>query len=123
MKTKKEIIRFIFAGTIVNVTDFSVYFILFHFLPFSLSKGISFTCGGIVGYLINKYWTFKINQPSYAEMGRYAIINFLALGINVLTNQLILSLWPGAVWPALIFATALTGLLTFICFKLWVFKV
>ena len=120
---RKEIIRFLIAGTTVNATDFSVYFILFHFLPFSISKGISFTCAGIVGYLLLKYWTFKRNQASYVEIGRYALINFLALGINVLTNRSILERWPGAVWVALIIATALTGLFTFICFKWWVFRI
>lgn len=122
MSVKKEIMRFLIAGTVVNTTDFIVYFILFHFLPYSLSKGISFTCAGIVGYLLGKYWIFKHNRLSYVEMGRYALINFLALGVNVLTNQSILSLWPGAVLEALLIATAVTGLFTFVCFKWWVFR-
>lgn len=121
---RKEILRFITAGTIVNVTDFSIYFISFHFLPFSVAKGISFTCAGILGYFLIKFWTFKHNAPlSLAEIGRYAVINFSALSINVLVNQGILNLWPGAVWPALIVATALTGLFTFACFKWWVFRI
>ncbi|MCX5699096.1 MAG: GtrA family protein [Candidatus Omnitrophica bacterium] len=121
---KKEIARFLTAGAIVNAADFSIYYILFHFLPFSLAKGISFTCAGIVGYLLVKFWTFKHNQPSsYSEVGRYALINSLALGINVLVNQSILNAWPGAVWLALIIATALTGLFTFACFKWWVFRI
>ncbi len=122
MKNKKEIIRFIFAGTVVNATDFGVYYILLHFLAYSISKGISFTCAGIVGYLINKYWTFKHNQPSYAEIVRYILINFLALGINVSTNQTILNVRPGGVLLALITATVLTGIFTFVCFKWWVFR-
>ena len=122
--TRKEIIRFLIAGTIVNATDFSIYYILFHFLPFSVSKGISFTCAGIVGYFLIKFFTFKHNKPlSYAEVGQYALINFLALGINVLTNQSILNAWPGAIWVALIIATILTGLFTYICFKWWVFRI
>ena len=120
---RKEITRFLIAGTIVNATDFSIYYILFHFLSFSISKGISFTCAGIVGYLLYKYWAFKRNQPSYAEVGRYMLINFLALGINVTTNQGILNMWPGAVLAALTIATALTGLFAFICFKWWVFRI
>jgi putative flippase GtrA len=119
---RKEIIRFLIAGTIVTATDFSIYYFLFHFLLFSISKGISFTCAGIVGYLLNKYWTFKRNPPSYAEVGRYALINFLALGINVSTNQSILKRWPGAVFVALVIATILTSLFTFVCFKWWVFR-
>jgi putative flippase GtrA/phage terminase large subunit-like protein len=122
--TKKGITRFLIAGITINATDFSIYYILFHFLSFSIAKGISCICAGIFGYLLNKFWTFKNNKPpSYAEAGKYALVNFLALGINVLTNQSILNLWPGAVWVALIIATALTGLFTFACFKWWVFKI
>ncbi|MCX5700443.1 MAG: GtrA family protein [Candidatus Omnitrophica bacterium] len=124
MKDRKEIVRFLIAGTIINATDFSIYYILFHFLSFSISKGISFICAGIIGYLLNKFWTFKHNKPSsYAEVGQYALINFLALGINVLTNQSILNAWPRAVWVALIIATIITGLFTYICFKWWVFRI
>jgi len=115
-------IRFFGAGSIVVVIDFGIYYALMNSLSFSLAKGISFTCAGIIGYLLNKYWTFKHNQASYAEVGRYAIINFIALGINVLTNQYILKLWPGAVVAALIIASMLTGLFTFVCFKWWVFR-
>ncbi|MGA2775376.1 MAG: GtrA family protein [Candidatus Omnitrophota bacterium] len=122
MNTRKQIIRFLITGTTVNATDFSIYYILFHFFSYSISKGISFTCAGIVGYLLLKYWTFKHNQPSYTEVGRYALINFLALGVNVLTNQSILNLRPGSVFLALIIASALTGLFTFVCFKWWVFR-
>ena len=122
MDTKKEIARFLISGAMINGTDFCVYFILFHFLPYSLSKGISFTCAGIVGYLLCKYWIFKRNRISYAEMGRYALVNFLALGINVLANQTILNIWPGAILAALLIATALTGFFTFVCFKGWVFR-
>jgi putative flippase GtrA len=123
MNTRKEIIRFLIAGTIVNVTDFSIYYILFHFLPFSVSKGISFACAGIAGYFLIKFFTFKHNKPlSYAEVGQYALINSLALGINVLTNQSILHVWPRAVFLALIIATILTGLFTYACFKWWVFR-
>jgi len=122
MNARIEMVRFFAAGTIVNATDFSIYYFLFHFLPYSLSKGISFICAGIAGYLLCKHWTFRNHQPSYAEAVRYVFINFLALGMNVLTNQSILNLWPRAVFTALIIATSVTGLFTFVCFKWWVFR-
>ncbi len=122
MNARKEIVRFFIAGAVITATDFSIYYLLFHFLSFGISKGISFTCAGVVGYLFNKHWIFKYDQPSYAEIFRYTIINFLALGINVLTNQRILNLWPEAVGEALIIATTLTSLFAFVCFKWWVFR-
>ncbi len=121
--SRKEIIKVFVAGTIVNATDFGVYYILFHFMLFSIAKAISFTCAGIVGYLLYKYWAFKRSQSSYSEFGRYALINFLALGINVVINQIILNIWHGAIYPALIIATICTSLFAFICFKWWVFRI
>ncbi|MDP2921379.1 MAG: GtrA family protein [Candidatus Omnitrophota bacterium] len=123
IKARKEIARFLIAGTIAGATDFGIYYFLIHFLSFNLAKGISFTCAGLVSYLLNKYWIFQYNRSSsYPEVGRYVLINFLALGINVLTNQGILERWPGAVFLALIIASMLTGLFNFICFKWWVFR-
>ena len=121
MNTRKEIARSLIAGPFVGAIDFGVYYLLFHFLSFSLAKGISFTLAGIIAYLLNKYWIFKHNQPAYA-VGRYILINFIALGINVSINQGILNVWPSAVFLALIIATTLTGFFTFACFKWWVFR-
>ncbi len=120
---RKEIIRFLIAGTFAGATDFGIYFSLIHFLSFSLAKGVSFTSAGIVAYLLNKHWVFQHSLPSsYSVVGRYWIINFLALEINIIINQSILDLWPGAVFWAVSIASMLTGLLTFVCFKWWVFR-
>ncbi|MBF0252819.1 MAG: GtrA family protein [Candidatus Omnitrophica bacterium] len=120
--TKKELILFLIAGTIINTTDFSIYYILFHFFPFSVSKAISFTLAGTLGYVLFKYWIFKNKKQSVSEIGRYAIINFSALGVNVFTNQVILNLFPGSIWTALVIASGLTGVFTYVCFKWWVFR-
>ena len=121
-KARNEFIRFCIAGTIVNATDLGVYYILFHSFSFSVSKAVSFTSAGIIGYLLYKYWTFKDNQSSFLEIIRYLIANFLALGIDVYINHHILSRWPGAVLVAWIVATTITALFAFIIFKYWVFK-
>lgn len=123
MNTKKEIIYFSIAGILVGAIDFGTYYFLNQFIFFSFAKAISFTVAGIVAYLLNKYWTFKYNQPaSLIEVSRYVLLNFLALEINVLTNQMILHIWPGAFFFAFIIAAMLTSLLTFIGFKWWVFR-
>ena len=124
LSIKKEIVRSSIAGTLVGATDYGSYYLLFHFLPFSLAKGISCLLAGIIAYWFNKYWVFQYSTlTSRSEIGRYVLINFLGLGVNVLTNQLVLNMRSGAILPALISASAVTGLVTFICFKLWVFKV
>ncbi len=123
MTAKKEMIRFSIAGAIATTIDFSLYYLLLNFFNFSISKGISFTCAGIVSYALNKYWIFEHSQSSYTVVRRYVLIILLALESNVLTNQIILYARPGAVYLALLSAATVTGLLTFISFKWWVFKV
>jgi len=122
MTLNKEVLRFLGAGLIVTATDFSIYFILIRFVPVSVAKGISFTCAGIVGYLLNKYWTFKQKESSYGEVGRYWLVNFIALGINILVNQAVLKVWPEGVVVALIVTTIVTSVFTYVGFKWWVFK-
>lgn len=119
---RNQFIKFCCAGGIITATDFTIYYILFHFLSFNTAKAISFATAGIVGYLLCKYWIFKNRELSFSEIIRYAFINSLALGINVLINHRVLILWPRAVLISLIIATSLTGIFTFICFKWWVFK-
>ncbi|MEI8175330.1 MAG: GtrA family protein [Candidatus Omnitrophota bacterium] len=123
MKTRKEVLRFLLAGALAGSTDLGVYFLLRRFLSFSVAKGISFTLAFIVAYWLNKYWIFPYRQrSSYSEVGRYVLVNILALEINILINKGTLHLYPGAFLLAFIIASTVTGLLTFSSFKWWVFK-
>jgi len=120
---RKEFLRFCIAGSIVTAADFSIYYVLFHFFSFNISKGISYICAGTVGYLLYKYWIFKNNAPSLSEVVRYASVNLLGLGINVFVNHCILSQKPADIFIALIIATSVTSLFSFVCFKWWVFRI
>ena len=122
MNRKNELIRFLVSGVVVTTTDFAIYFLLIHVLPISFAKGISFTAAGIVGYLLNKYWTFQQEKSSYAEMGRYWTVNVIAFGLNVFINHQVLRTGPEGVWLALISATLVTSVFTYVGFKWWVFK-
>ncbi len=119
----KEILRFSMAGALAGCVDLSVYFLLIPFVSFNISKAISFTCAGIIAYLLNKFWIFKSKMSvSYQEIGRYILVNLLALVINILTNQGILKLWPSSFLLAWSIASIATGLVTFLGFKWWVFR-
>jgi len=122
MKIKKEIIRYLTVTPFVGAADFGIYFSLIHFLPHSVSKAISYIIANIIGYLFNKYWTFKRKQPSYPEAGRYFIVDVLLFALNITTNQIILHLWQHAVFLAVAIASVLTACLSFICKKWWVFR-
>ncbi len=119
----KEMLFFSIAGALAGVVDLGVYFLLIPRVSFGLSKAISFTCAGIIAYVLNKFWIFKSKTAvSYQEISRYILVNILALGVNVLTNQCVLKFLPGAVLLSWIIAAMTTGFLTFLGFKWWVFR-
>lgn len=122
MGLKKEVIRFSIVTPLVGITDWGVYYLSLQVLPFSVSKGISFVCGGLVGYLLNKHWTFSQRERSYSEMGRYWVAQLIMLGFNVSSNQILLHFWPKAVFVCLVIASISTAVLSFILKKWWVFR-
>ncbi len=120
--TATQMIRFTVSGALVVGTDMGMYLLLQPMMPSALAKGISFTAGGVLGYLLNKMWTFESQGQSANEVGRFVIANTLALVVNIGINQLILYFYPERVRTALIIATALTAIFTFVVFKWWVFR-
>jgi len=116
-----QIFKFLVSGVFVLGIDVGIYTLLIHWLPHAVSKEISFTCGGIATYLVNKYWTFEQKTASSSEVGRFVIGNGSALILNVGTNELVLRASGGQVLVALAVATTLTAVYTFFVFKYWVF--
>ena len=91
-------------------------------LGVDISKGISFVCAGMVGYLFNKHWTFSQHHRSHSEMVRYGATEFFLLGFNISFNKGVLMLWPEATFPAAVAASLSTALVSFVLKKTWVFK-
>ena len=124
MRTKKEITRYLIVTPFVGVLDFGIYFLCIRFLPNFVSKAISYIIANSADYLVNKYWTFKRKRKQAAapEAGRYIILDVVLFICNVSINQVILHVWPHAVFIAIATASISTAVLSFIFKKVWVFK-
>jgi len=118
----RELAKFTVAGWLAILTDFGVYNGLLLLLPHWAAKGISFTCGGAVAYLVNKYWTFRQKRRSYTEIVRFVVINGSGLGMNVGVNELVLRWSGGNTILAFAAAVALSGLYIYLGQKFWVFR-
>jgi putative flippase GtrA len=120
-KIKKELLRFLVAGFSAVGTDILIYYILLNFLTPNISKGISFIGGTIVAYFINKYWTFEKKGKSYREIIKFATLYSITLGLNILTNELVMNSIK-IVLIAFIIATVVSTVVNFIGQKWWVFR-
>lgn len=120
-KIKKELKKFLVAGVSAVGTDLAAYYILLNFFIPGISKAISFLLGTVVAYVINKYWTFEKHENSFKEIVMFGILYSCTLGINVLTNKIVLDS-TSIVFLAFLVATCMSTVLNFIGQKFWVFK-
>jgi len=156
-KHKKNIAHFIKFG-VVGTSNFCLDFLIltllskgltwpfvFHGLgwPVVIANTISYTCGIINSFILNRYWTFKI-RLSFFEIytlkpGRvftngarirffsvpflkFIFVNLVSLGVNTLTMFILVDLYQMDNLPAKIIAAAISFVVNFAGSKLLVFR-
>ncbi|MNI67871.1 GtrA-like protein [compost metagenome] len=120
-KLRKQIIRFLVAGTTAVLTDSLIYYWLIHIFSFSISKAISFLVGTLFSFGINKFWTFEQKEKSIQHVWKFAVLYFSTFVLNVLINTVYLGYFPGQYVAAFIVATGVSTVVNFIGQKWWVF--
>lgn len=122
---KKEIIEFIkfnIVGVANTLVDFAVFTLLSFFgLYFMIAQIISYSCGVVNSFVMNKYWTFaKKGMPVGSEVMRFIFVNIISLGVSLI---ILYPLKPHfGLYGAKIIATLFSMLVNFAGNKLWVFR-
>ncbi len=117
----RQFIRFLIGGGSGVFTDYIVYRLLTQEgISISAAKGISYICGAIVGFIINKWWTFESRSFSKAEILRYVILYAISAYVNAGVNNVIILLC-GIPFPAFLCATGVSTVLNFLGQKFFVF--
>lgn len=83
LSLKIQLIRFIITGCMSAVVDYGLLLLLSHFgVDPTVAKGISFICGTITAYMINRRWTFQA-EPSRKRLIAVIILYAVTFGLNV----------------------------------------
>lgn len=118
----KELLRFLVGGGSAVLVDYVVYKVLLSFcIDTAISKAISFICGSIVGFIINKLWTFESKKFSKSEIFKYTILYTITASINAWINNIVLYLLSIQLF-AFLCATVVSTILNFLGQKFFVFK-
>ena len=120
-QVKKELKRFLVVGISAVTIDLTTYYLLLDFLSHDIAKAISFLLGTIFAFVINKYWTFEKHKKSYTEVFQFGVLYSVTLGLNVLTNKMVIDNTQ-MVFLAFLIATGVSTVLNFIGQKWWVFR-
>ncbi|MDI6808610.1 MAG: GtrA family protein [Candidatus Eisenbacteria bacterium] len=120
-----EMVRFVIVGCMAVATDFLVYFALVYLvpvIPIPVSKATSFAAGASLAFVLNRKVVFRAGErKASSQVIPFAVLYLLTLGLNTLTNSVLLAL--GATKPlAWLFATGASTISNYLGMKFVVFR-
>ncbi len=123
-KTFMQAAKFLVVGGINTAIDFIVlYFLVYFGMPASNAKLISYPCGVINSYFMNRNWTFKQKQKkSVMEVVKFILVNIIAYGVNAGIFNICITTFAINMFIANCIATLFSLVVNFAGNKLFVFN-
>ncbi|WP_409376429.1 GtrA family protein [Candidatus Sordicultor fermentans] len=124
-KGLRQFIKFNVVGIMNTAVDFGVFMILNRYLGliYAVSQVISYSCGMVNSYFLNKFWTFQKREGFTAiEVTKFILVNLCSLGVSLLVLYILQSKWSWEVLPSKVLATGFSVGVNFLGNKFWVFE-
>jgi putative flippase GtrA len=95
-KRSSRVLKFLVAGGSAALIEYVIFLVLNVVLEgrnIAVSQSVSYICGFIVSFILNKFWVFASKGSVRAELVRYALLAVINLGLSnlvivLLTNEL-----------------------------------
>ena len=122
MKRNHEFMRFCLVGAVNTGVDFTVFAVLSNLGVLMLvAQCVSYTCGVLNSFLLNRTWTFRGRGQSSGQLIRFLTLN---LGTLTITYGLLVYFHTSLAWPLLVcklLATAASLGDNYLGSRLWIF--
>jgi putative flippase GtrA len=113
------------VGVLAAGVDFGIYQLLLHLGVWAdVAKAISFICGTVTAYVLNRRWTFDSTGGTTPAL-RFAALYTVTFFVNVGVNALCLQLLTGHRWQvplAWVIAQATATVINFVMLRTVVFR-
>ena len=122
-KRSLEFMRFCLVGAVNTGVDFTVFTVLSYMgVLLLVAQCISYTCGVLNSFLLNRTWTFRGRGQSARQLIRFLALN---LGTLTITYGLLVYFHNSLAWPLLVCKLLATGAslgINYIGSRLWIFS-
>jgi putative flippase GtrA len=120
--TRQQLSRFLVTGLLAVGTDFCIYWLMIDSVPVDIAKGISFICGSVVAFVMNKLWTFEHIDAVNRSLINFSCLYSLTFLANLGVNHITLTFIADSKVLGFVLATGTSTALNFIGMKFWVFS-
>jgi len=117
--------KFIVTGIISTLANYSIFYLLLDFLRvnYLISSASGFLFGMIIGYFLNRNWSFQIQKKTnIEEIMKYFFVYVFSLIISLIFLKIMVDIVKINIKLANFFALILTTCTNFIGIKIIVFK-
>lgn len=120
--TNKEFLKFLVVGCSSVCLDGLVYSLMLSLnSELNLSKLVGFISGSVLGFILNKTWTFCSAGNLFVQIISYIFLYTVSLWLNVQTNAFCLEL-TGLWWFSFLAATTVSTVTNFMGMKFIIFR-
>ena len=127
---KKEVIqqfiRFCLVGVAGATLNYSIFFLLYHFLSvyYSVSSGIGFICSIFLAFFLNKKFTFKLgkDKKTKTRIIKYFLVNLSSLLLGLFFLNFFVEILYINVYIANFFVIGIQTVSNFTGSRLFAFK-
>ncbi|NHO40060.1 GtrA family protein [Acetobacter ghanensis] len=116
--------RFIIVGGVSTIVNYLVFLVFLKYvgLQYQLSSSCGFLAGVMVGFPLNKMWTYQHSSGvTWGLLGRYASVYAVSLFVNICVLGVLVGFFRTDARLANIVGIGITTVTNFIGTKFWVF--
>lgn len=127
IKENKSVIKFAVVGITNTLVDFIIFIIfinVFH-LNDLVSQTISYGCGVLNSFFMNKLWTFKehkTKESSINQFGKFVLTNAISLTVSLVGLGLLNSTMGINVYISKVIVTLFLQIFNYTVYRFIVFK-
>ncbi len=118
-------IKFLIVGGTCTIINYAIFFVLLNYfgVQYLLSSAIGYTSGLVIGYFINKFWTYQVEKDSQEKfMFKYLLVYSASLAGSTVFLKILVDLLNFNPTLANIFAIGLSTITNFVGTNFLVFK-
>ena len=116
--------RFAVVGAIATATHAAVFALAVEFgnVEPVLANAIAFVAAVLVGYALNRHWTFVVDDRTHARLWRYAVAALVVLAFNSTIMFFVAHVANWSPYVGLAISIVLAPPLSFALNQYWVFR-
>ena len=117
----RQFVRYVLAGLLNTTLSFGVYRGLLEIgTPYAVAAPIAFAVGSVLGYVVNRRWTFAASDSARSRL-TYVVVQAAGAGMTSLLVFLFSKAGTGHVWAYLAAIPPVT-IGTFAANRIWTFS-